>query len=337
MTVSTKYTQAGVDIQTGDDLVDWLCQTQPHPLPHQDRVLSGIGGFASLFRFDFPEMSKPCLVTCADGVGTKIKWAESEEELMAVGQDLVAMNVNDLICCGAKPMLFLDYYATGKLELNHAKAFLTGVRNACQKSDCLLIGGETAEMPGLYHGKDFDCAGFAVGVVDQTKILGAHRIQVGQKLIGVASSGFHSNGYSLVRKLFADDLPQWRTRLMQPTELYVRLVQKLVAQNLVEACAHITGGGLSNLLRVFPQGTRAEVLRWEFPEIFQEAQRRGNMGRDEMVETFNCGVGFVLIANEQSVAAISAVCQELQLKCFALGQVAAHPEGSAVSPDYVWL
>ena len=204
--MSMDYKQAGVDVAAGDALVDWLKSTNPKKFPHQDKIVSGIGGFAALFRADFSKMKEPCLVSCTDGVGTKVKLAAEFGRYREVAQDLVAMCVNDMVCCGAQPLFFLDYYATGKLQLDAAKDFLSGVRDACHESDCALIGGETAEMPGVYHEKDFDCAGFAVGVVDKPEALGPHRVKVGDRLLGLASSGFHSNGYSLLRKVFAEDL-----------------------------------------------------------------------------------------------------------------------------------
>ncbi len=208
------YKQAGVDVEAGDALVDWLKASAPARWPHQDRLVAGIGGFAALFRADFKELSEPCLVSCTDGVGTKIKVAVHFDSFKEVAQDLVAMCVNDMVCCGATPLFFLDYYASGKLRLPAAKNFLAGVQAACIESNCALIGGETAEMPGVYEGNDFDCAGFSVGVVDRPKALGAHRVQAGMRLLGVSSSGFHSNGFSLLRKVFAQDMDQWREQLL---------------------------------------------------------------------------------------------------------------------------
>ncbi|RYZ64506.1 MAG: phosphoribosylformylglycinamidine cyclo-ligase, partial [Proteobacteria bacterium] len=226
------YKASGVDVEAGDELVEWLKESGSKTRsPHADRLVSGIGGFAAMFRIGFPEMKKPCLVSSTDGVGTKIKLAAQFKMYEGVGQDLVAMCINDLVCCGAQPLFFLDYYATGKLELEAAKSFLTGVRNACHASGAALIGGETAEMPGVYHGDDFDAAGFSVGIVDEEKALGRHRVSVGDHVIGVSSSGFHSNGYSLLRKVFEGDLEEWREILMTPTHLYASLVLELAKEN----------------------------------------------------------------------------------------------------------
>lgn len=322
------YKKAGVDIEAGDELVRWLQKTQPENPPHADRVVSGIGGFASLFRIDFPEMKEPCLVTGTDGVGTKIKLASYFDTYASVGQDVVAMCVNDLICCGAQPLLFLDYYATGKLELEKAKDFLTGVRNACTESGCMLVGGETAEMPGVYAPGDFDCAGFAVGIVDKSKSLGAHRVQFGQKLIAIASSGFHSNGFSLLRKVFEKDLDRWRDQLLEPTALYPRLVMALTKENLVESVAHITGGGMDNLLRVLPDGTEAVLKKWEWPETFKEVQRRAGISDQSMLETFNCGIGLVLVCKEENEKRAMAIAKDLGFKSFELGFLRRLENGS---------
>lgn len=292
--MSIDYKKAGVDVAAGDALVDWL-QTDRSAGPHGDRVVSGIGGFASLFRIQFPEMKKPCLITCTDGVGTKVKIASQFKRFDGVGQDLVAMCVNDLICTGGRPLMFLDYYAVGKLDLADAKAFLESVRRACFASDCALVGGETAEMPGVYQPGDFDCAGFAVGVVDEDKTLGPHRVKVGDRLIGVSSSGFHSNGYSLLRKVFESDLEIWAEELLRPTALYVSLMKSLMQEDLVSAAAHITGGGIENIPRVLPAGVVAELQAWTFPSPFLEVQKRTGLSDLEMMKTLNCGIGFVLV------------------------------------------
>lgn len=292
---SLNYKAAGVDIEVGDQLVDWLKHSTPASPPHAHRLVSGIGGFAAVFRAGFPEMKSPCLVTSTDGIGTKIKLASDFQKYDTVGQDLVAMCVNDVICAGARPLFFLDYYATGKLQLEAAKEFLAGVRRACHESDCALIGGETAEMPGVYQGNDFDAAGFAVGVVDEDECLGPHRVTVGAHVIGVSSSGFHANGYSLLRKVFANDLERWRDQLLAPTHLYTKLVLDLGRAKLVQAVAHITGGGTENIPRVLPKGTVLPLLDWAWPTPFVEVQDRTGLSRVEMLKTLNCGIGLVLI------------------------------------------
>lgn len=321
MSEPLNYKTAGVDVEAGDALVDWLKETAPKNPPHADKLVSGIGGFAAVFRMQFPHMKKPCLVSSTDGVGTKIKLASQFKVYNTVGQDLVAMCVNDLVCGGAQPLFFLDYYASGKLELEAAKQFLSGVRQACHDSDCALIGGETAEMPGVYHGNDFDAAGFAVGVVDEDEILGAHKVKIGARVLGVSSSGFHSNGYSLLRKVFEKDLDKWKDTLLTPTHLYARLVLKLKAQNLLQAVANITGGGMENIPRVLPKGTCLKLVDWSWPAPFVEVQDRTGMSRIEMLKTLNCGVGLALIVDPANVNATEKICREMGYQVYHLGHL----------------
>ncbi len=327
------YKKAGVNVEAGDALVDWLQKSQKK-MPHQDRILAGIGGFASLFRIGDLGFKKPCLVTCTDGVGTKVKIAAQFKKFAGIGQDLVGMCVNDLICCGGKPLLFLDYYAVGKLDMDDARAFLESVRKACDQSDCALVGGETAEMPGVYQPGDFDCAGFAVGVVDEEQTLGPHRVQIGDQLIGVSSSGFHSNGYSLLRKVFEKDLELWVDELMKPTALYVQLMADLVRDQLLAAAAHITGGGIDNIPRVLPAGSRAQLKPWKFPEPFLEVQRRTGLSDQALARTLNAGIGFVLVARPQHIRQIKALIEKHQFKSYDLGFVAAGTAGA--EPDVSW-
>lgn len=303
------YQNSGVDVVAGDALVDWLSSDDKPKMPHQERVVSGIGGFASLFNFQFPEMKKPTLITCTDGVGTKVKLASQFNDYSTVGQDLVAMCVNDLVCTGGRPLLFLDYYATSKLNLSHAQQFLDSVRKACIESDCNLVGGETAEMPGVYHGNDFDCAGFAVGVVDQEKSIGPHKVSDGDVLIGVGSSGFHSNGFSLIRRLFEKDSAEYKNWLLEPTRLYVAMMKRLTSQFDIKAAAHITGGGIDNIPRVVPAGKSVRIDAWNFTEPFIEAQKRSKLTDLEMMKTFNCGIGFVVIVKSENV---EGVCEEIK-------------------------
>lgn len=321
------YKQAGVDVAAGDALVDWLQSTQVGESPHKDKIVSGIGGFAALFRADFKDMTEPCLVSCTDGVGTKVKLAAESGRYKEVAQDLVAMCVNDLICCGGQPLFFLDYYASGKLELKAAQEFLAGVRSACIESDCALIGGETAEMPGVYAKNDFDCAGFAVGVVDKVKALGPAKVKVGDCLLGLPSSGFHSNGFSLLRKLFQDDLSQWMDRLLVPTALYVQVVKQMLKGDGVHALAHITGGGMENLPRILPAHTCAAILPWSMPEGFREVRRRSGMTLPEMLGTLNCGVGMVAVVARDQVAAVKDRAAQAGYKTVLdLGEVVAQKE-----------
>ena len=322
------YKEAGVDIEAGDALVDWLKSNAPAKWPHQDRLVEGIGGFAALFRADFKDLKEPCLVSCTDGVGTKIKIAVHFESYREVAQDLVAMCVNDLICCGARPLFFLDYYATGRLRLPAAKDFLAGVQAACVESDCALIGGETAEMPGVYDGNDFDCAGFSVGVVDRAQALGPARVKSGMKLLGVASSGFHSNGFSLLRKLFAADLDQWKQELLKPTALYVKLVHAAIKEGGVEACAHITGGGMENVPRVLPKGTAAVLNSWPVPAPFLEVKKRSGLAWKDLLVTLNCGIGMVWVVRPEKLEALRALCAKMGHRAYDLGSVEALSNGA---------
>lgn len=326
--MSIDYKNAGVDVEKGEALVDWLQEDQS-PTPHQDKVLAGIGGFASIFRFQFPEVKDPCLVSATDGIGTKLKLAIEMESYSTLGQDLVAMCANDLICTGAQPLFFLDYFATSKLDLEQAKPFLAGVRQACHQSQMALMGGETAEMPGLYQPKDFDCAGFAVGVVDREKILGAHQVTEGMVAIGVSSSGFHSNGFSLLRKLFntEKDLQEFGQQLLEPTALYVRLVMDLLNTHSLAAIAHITGGGMDNVARILPQGLSLKLENWQWPEIFKEAQVRAQLSETKMLKTFNCGVGLVLILKPDQVDSLQEKVHEQGFQTHALGSIVADTTG----------
>ena len=322
----THYKASGVDVEAGDALVDWLQSedSKKRKSPHAECIVDGIGGFASLFRAQFAQYKKPCLVTCTDGVGTKVLLASHYQNFSGVGQDLVAMCVNDLVCTGGDPLLFLDYYAVGKLDLDSAKAFLKSVRAACDDSHCALVGGETAEMPGVYKPGDFDCAGFAVGVVDEEKTWGAAKVQPGDRVIGVSSSGFHSNGYSLLRRVFQDDLDQWKDILLFPTALYVKLTQEIKRQAItVHAAAHITGGGIENVPRVLPTGWTWKRKDHKWPEPFREVQRRTKMTDDEMLRTLNCGIGFTFIVPETSVTAVHATIRATGFESFDLGEV--HP------------
>lgn len=320
--MSFDYKKAGVDVEAGDALVDWLSLSDSQKMPHSERLVSGIGGFASLFKIDFPEMKNPCIVTCTDGVGTKVKLASHFHDFSTIGQDLVAMCVNDLICTGGLPLLFLDYYATSRLDLVAAKAFLTGVKKACLESSCALVGGETAEMPGVYHGNDFDCAGFAVGIVDQEKTLGPSRVKDRDVLVGVSSSGFHSNGYSLLRKVFEADLENWREILMRPTHLYVELLKNLKQHEIeLHAISHITGGGVDNIPRVLPEGAKIHLKEWDFPAEFMEVQKRTGLTRDQMLKTLNCGVGLVLVIPASQERQVKAVVETSGFRSIDVGWV----------------
>lgn len=223
--------------------------------------------------------------------------------------------------------MFLDYYATGKLNLKAAQEFLASVRQACNESDCALIGGETAEMPGVYQDNDFDCAGFAVGIVDEEKTWGPHRVQEGDRLVGVASSGFHSNGFSLLRKVFADDLATHKEVLLTPTALYVRFALDLQNEVQVHAAAHITGGGIENLPRVLPAHLAISIPQlWPMPEVYKEIKTRTQMTDFELLKTFNCGIGFAVIVPQTEVSKVHVLAAKRQFKSFDLGQVLARKD-----------
>ncbi|MCH2533255.1 MAG: phosphoribosylformylglycinamidine cyclo-ligase [Bdellovibrionales bacterium] len=325
------YKKAGVDVEKGDKLVDWIKSQSETTSPFKNNLISGVGGFASIFKANFQDMKSPCLVSCTDGVGTKVLLANEFHRFFEVGIDLVAMSINDMICSGAKPLFFLDYYACGKLELNHAQKFISGVKHACDETQCLLIGGETAEMPGVYKDQDFDCAGFAVGVVDEEKIIGKHKVEEGNVLIGLSSSGFHSNGYSLVRKLFDKDMDQWIDDIIKPTHLYADIILNLYNKNLLNAVAHITGGGMDNLLRVMPEGFEVSLSPWKLPKIFQEAQTRSELSDIELLKTFNCGVGMILVVPSSRHL---EVINELKASPFEVYNLGVLKTGSSKQPKW---
>lgn len=304
---SLSYRDAGVDIDAGNALVEEIKQVTART--HRPEVLSQLGGFGALCEIP-AKYQQPVLVSATDGVGTKLKLAMQMRKHDTIGIDLVAMCVNDLIVCGAEPLFFLDYYATGGLNVETAKAVVTGIGAGCEQAGCALIGGETAEMPGMYHGEDYDVAGFAVGVVERSKIIDVNDVNIGDSLIGLRSSGPHSNGYSLIRKIIevsgADldstfgDSTLGET-LLTPTTIYVNTVRELAATVNIHGIAHITGGGLlENLPRVIPDNACAKIdaASWERPAIFKWLQEKGNVDEMEMLRTFNCGIGMVLCVPE---------------------------------------
>ncbi len=323
---SLSYRDAGVDIEAGNDLVDII-----KPIAARTRrpgVMAGLGGFGAMF--EIPEQYKqPVLVSGTDGVGTKLKLAMQMGKHDTIGIDLVAMCANDLIVQGAEPLFFLDYYATGKLSIDTAAAVVSGIGAGCEQAGCALIGGETAEMPGMYHGEDYDLAGFCVGVVEKDKIIDGSKVKAGDVIIGIAASGPHSNGYSLIRKIIEvsgaklDDSFGESTlgeTLLAPTRLYIKPLLDLFSKVDVHALAHITGGGLlENLPRVMPKGTQAVISTsdWQRPAIFDWLQQHGNVEEQEMHRTFNCGVGMAVI--------ISADTLDETLKCLrSHGETAWH-------------
>ncbi|MBI4395630.1 MAG: phosphoribosylformylglycinamidine cyclo-ligase [Elusimicrobia bacterium] len=309
---SWTYKKSGVDIDAGDALVD-----------HIRKRIPSIGDFAGLFPLPKNGRGQSYLVGCTDGVGTKLKVAQELGLHDTIGIDLVAMNVNDLLCCGAKPLFFLDYYAAGKLDLKVAKRVVDGIIRGCREADCLLIGGETAEMPGMYPAGEYDLAGFAVGLVNEAERVRNERIKPGDVLLGLPSSGVHSNGYSLARALFkGKDLKKWGKKLIEPTRIYVRPVRKALAAHpgAIKGLAHITGGGLlENVPRFLPKKTDAVLYKasWPVPEVFTEMQRRGRVDENEMFRTFNMGLGMVLAVSREKAQAVKKLLEP----CYEVGRI----------------
>ncbi len=331
------YADSGVNIDAGDAAVDLIVDEAKRT--HVPGVLSGIGGFGGLFALKdaLGELGDPVLVSGTDGVGTKLLVAVAADRHDSIGQDLVGMCVNDVLTSGARPLFFLDYYATGKLSPKHMAAVVAGIARACAACDCALIGGETAELPGLYAHGHYDLAGFAVGVVDRKKILDGARVKPGDAIVGLASSGLHSNGYSLARKVLFDvmgaelgDLVEGTSlgdRLLEPTRLYVRPILALMKSGAdVRAMAHITGGGLpENLTRGFPSftGARIDSKSWREPAIFDVIRRGGPVVEREMRRTFNLGVGFCVVVPPSEAAAACALLNKAGEVATVIGEVTA--------------
>ena len=335
---SISYRDAGVDIEAGDALVEQIKPFAKRTM--RPEVLGGIGGFGSLF--EMPKKFKnPVLVSGTDGVGTKLKLAFELNKHDTVGIDLVAMSVNDILVQGAEPLFFLDYFACGKLEVGTAAQVIKGIAQGCEQSGCALVGGETAEMPGMYPAGEYDLAGFAVGCADKENLITGQTIQAGDVVLGLASSGAHSNGYSLIRKLIAKsgvDMNSdfhgkpFKDVVMAPTRIYVKPLLKLIAAINVKGMAHITGGGITeNVPRVLPEGLTAEIKKdsWTMPPLFTWLQAQGNVVESEMYKTFNCGIGMVVIVGkEQAQAAMSLLKAEGE-QVFELGHIRAQKAGEA--------
>jgi phosphoribosylformylglycinamidine cyclo-ligase len=329
------YRDAGVDIDAGDALVDRIKPLAKKTM--REGVLAGIGGFGALF--EVPKRYKePVLVSGTDGVGTKLRLAFEWNRHDTIGQDLVAMSVNDILVQGAEPLFFLDYFACGKLTVDTAATVVGGIAKGCELSGCALIGGETAEMPGMYPPGEYDLAGFAVGAVEKSKIITGARIVPGDTILAIGSSGAHSNGYSLVRKIIeragakpSDDLGgrPLGDVVMAPTEIYVKPLLKLLTEVDVKGMAHITGGGLvDNVPRVLPENTQAVLHRdsWQMPELFRWLQMKGGVADAEMVRVFNCGIGMVVIVStDQADAAIKSLTAQ-GLKAWTVGEVVERPQ-----------
>ncbi len=338
------YAQAGVDIAAGNALVRAIAPlAKATRRPGADADLGGFGGFFDLKAAGFHD---PLLVAANDGVGTKLKLAIDSGRHDTVGIDLVAMCVNDLIVQGAEPLFFLDYFATGKLDGTVAERVIAGIAEGCRQAGCALIGGETAEMPGMYADGDYDLAGFCVGAVERNEVLTGNRVKPGDILLGLASSGVHSNGYSLVRRLAADkgwklDRPALFDQdvllidaLMAPTRIYVRSLLPSIRRGNIRALAHITGGGLlENIPRVLPEGCRAfvDANRWPQPRLMAFLQAQGAIEPGEMARTFNCGIGMVLVVEERRAVRVIADLEATGEKVSRIGWIEAGPKGCTVS------
>jgi phosphoribosylformylglycinamidine cyclo-ligase len=305
---SLSYLDSGVDITKGNALIE-----QIKPIAKSTArpgVLAGLGGFGAMFELPINKYKNPVLISGTDGVGTKLKVAQMLNKHDTIGIDLVAMCVNDLIVQGAEPLFFLDYYATGKLNTELATSVIYGIGEGCKQSGCALIGGETAEMPSMYQGEEYDLAGFCVGIADKDKIIDGTKVAKGNHIIALASSGPHSNGYSLIRKVLAQSSPtdEQLNALIEPTKIYVKSVLSLIEKFSVHAISHITGGGLlENIPRVLPENLAAKLDpdSWALPTIFQFLQDNGNIDMMEMYRVFNCGIGMVIIVPaEQSIDTI---------------------------------
>jgi phosphoribosylformylglycinamidine cyclo-ligase len=327
---SLSYKDAGVDIDAGEALVDRIKGVAKST--RRPEVLSGLGGFGALCELP-TKYKQPVLVSGTDGVGTKLKLAMEMNKHDTIGIDLVAMCVNDLIVAGAEPLFFLDYYATGKLNVDAAADVVTGIGEGCKLSNCALIGGETAEMPGMYQGEDYDLAGFCVGVAEKVNLIDGHSVSNGDVLLGLTSSGPHSNGYSLIRKVIevaGADLKQpfadstLGETLLEPTKIYVKSVLALQDQIKIKALSHITGGGLiENLPRVMPEYMQANIdgKSWEMPAIFKWLQENGNIQQREMYRTFNCGIGMVLVVAKEDAEQAQSILTDLGEEVVILGNM----------------
>ena len=325
------YSDSGVDIDEANQLIDNI-----KPIVRQTlnkNVLSNIGGFGALYELDINHYKKPVLVSGTDGVGTKIMLARELSCFDQIGIDLVAMCVNDVITLGAKPLFFLDYFATSKLKVSEATNIIKGIAEGCLQSDIALIGGETAEMPGVYQSGDFDLAGFCVGVVDYEKIIDGQHIKPTDSIIGIESSGPHSNGYSLIRKIIEVNSINLQDKLddrtlgeaiIQPTTIYAKAINHLQKTYEIHGMAHITGGGFKeNIVRILPENINAEIdlNAWQQPEVFNWIQTVGNVDHEEMLRTFNCGIGYVLVVSNSDSKRVINKLAETGHNAFLIGEI----------------
>ena len=339
--MAISYKDSGVDVTRGYKAVDLMKKYVK--TTYNDNVLGDIGSFGGFYSISGEKMEEPVLVAGTDGVGTKLKYAFLLEKHDTIGIDAVAMCVNDIVCQGAKPLFFLDYYACGRLSGEAEAQVVKGIAEGCRQAGCALIGGETAEMPGFYPDGEYDLAGFAVGIVDKKKVINGKNIQAGDVLLGIKSSGVHSNGYSLVRKLFGDsdraELEKYDERLgaspaevlLTPTKIYVRSILTLVAKVPVKGIAHITGGGfIENIPRIFPEGIGCEIDKnsYEVPAVFRVMQERAGISDEQIYNTFNMGIGMVVCVSPENAAAAAASLKESGEEVVVLGMTT---EGKGVT------
>jgi len=337
---SLSYREAGVNIDAGNELIERIKPAIKST--HREGCIGSIGGFGGLFELPLDRYRNPLLVSGTDGVGTKLKLAIELDEYDGIGIDLVAMCANDIAVLGAEALYFLDYYATGQLDVEHAERVIAGIAAGCRQAGCALIGGETAEMPGVYQSPDFDLAGFCVGIVEKDRVIDGSRVAAGNRLIALASSGPHSNGYSLIRKIVeiaAADLAQdcggqsLGQALITPTRIYVKNLLALANACQINAIAHITGGGLvDNIPRVLPENLSAKIdlSSWDMPAVFDWLQRAGNIEALEMMRTFNCGVGMVLAIDAELEQQCLRQLESLGETAWVIGEVIERGAESAV-------
>jgi phosphoribosylformylglycinamidine cyclo-ligase len=328
------YKNAGVDIDKANLFIEKI-----KPLikmTFRKEVTNNIGGFGSLFHLDLGKIKDPILVSSTDGVGTKLKIAQMLDKHDTIGIDLVAMSVNDVIVQGAEPLFFLDYFATGKIDVEKSKQIIEGIIKGCVGAGCALIGGETAEMPGIYKEDEYDLAGFCVGIVDSDKLIDGSEIRVGNKIIGIASSGLHSNGYSLARKVLLGDgqldIHDWLdelgcdigSELLRPTKIYVKPILNLLKSFAVKGIVHITGGGfIDNLPRIIPTPCQATITKnsWEVPPVMAMIQRKGKIDEAEMYRVFNMGIGMMIVVSEKDVSGILERLKHLEEQAYLIGHI----------------
>ncbi len=343
---SINYKDSGVDQNQADTILEGFSEYQKSR-PKDPNVLSGIGPYAACYSLSpfLKTLEEPVMVTSCDGVGTKVKLALDWNELNGLGHDLVGMNVNDLLCMGAKPLVFLDYYACGKLDSSALTTLLKSIQGACELAECTLVGGETAEMPGLYQDRDFDMAGFVVGVVDKKNLLGPQKVQKGDVILGIPSSGPHSNGYSLIRKIVEKEKLKpdektpfseqtWRECLLAPTLLYTKALKNLTLK--ISGLAHITGGGLlENLPRILPEKTQAVIdsKKWQMPPLYPWLGEKAGISQSDLLTTFNCGYGMLVTCNPRVAKEVASEIQKEKMQCHELGVII---ESNQKNPSVEW-